>query len=123
MVAAQGGPADFVENWQRYLPVAPVQRDVFPDLAGPVAAIDTRAVGLAVVALGGGRRREGDRIDSRVGFVGLAGVADVVGPDAPLGRVHAADDEGARTAAAALRAAYRIGPGGSRRPLVHERIG
>jgi thymidine phosphorylase len=123
MVAAQGGPADFVANWSRYLPVAPVQMDVFPDNSGPVVAIDTRAVGLAVVALGGGRRREGDRIDPRVGFTDLATIADQVGPSHPLGRVHAADEAGADAAAATLRAAYRIGPGGKRGNLVHERIG
>jgi len=123
MVAAQGGPADFVANWSRYLPVAPVQMDVFPDNSGPVVAIDTRAVGLAVVALGGGRRREGDRIDPRVGFTDLATIADQVGPSHPLGRVHAADEASADAAAATLRAAYRIGPGGKRGNLVHERIG
>ena len=123
MVAAQGGPADFVENWARYLPVAPVQRDVHPDSAGDVAAIDTRAAGLAVVALGGGRRREGDRIDHRVGFTDLATLADPVGPDRPIGRVHATDEASAEAAASALRSAYRTGPGGTRGPLVLERIG
>jgi len=123
MVAAQGGPVDFVEHWARYLPVAPVQRDVLPDSAGDVGRIDTRAVGLAVVALGGGRRREGDVIDPRVGFTGLATMGDPVGPSHPLGRVHAADEAGADAAAATLRAAYRIGPGGKRGNLVHERIG
>lgn len=122
MVAALGGPSDFVERWEAYLPVAPVQADVFPEGEGNVAAVDTRAVGLAVVDLGGGRRREGDRIDPRVGFTGLAAIEDPVGPARPLGRVHAADEASAQQAAAALRAAYRIGPEGTRGPLVRERI-
>jgi thymidine phosphorylase len=122
MVAAQGGPLDFADNWPRYLPVAPVVRDVFPDTPGCVAAIDTRAVGLAVVALGGGRRRDGDRIDPRVGFTGLAPLGADVGPGAPLGQVHAADDTAAEAAAAALRAAYRLGGGPARATLIHERI-
>lgn len=123
MVAAQGGPADFVESWERYLPVAPVKIAVHSDQSGPVAAIDTRALGLAVVALGGGRRREGDRIDPRVGLSDLAGLGDVIGPDRPLGLVHAADDASARVAATTLRAAYRTGTGGGRPALVHGRIG
>jgi thymidine phosphorylase len=122
MVAAQGGHADFVATWARHLPAAPVVRDVFPDTAGAVARIDTRAVGLAVVALGGGRRREGDVIDPRVGLSGLAAPGDAVGPDRALGRVHAADETAAEAAAAALRAAYGIGPGGRRGALVRDRI-
>ena len=73
MVAAQGGPVDFPEHWERYLPVAPVQRDIFPDTAGTVAAIDTRAVGLAVVALGGGRRREVGVTGAEVDDIDAAG--------------------------------------------------
>lgn len=122
MVAAQGGPADFLERWAEYLPVAPVQADVFADGVGEVAAIDTRTVGLAVVALGGGRRREGDRIDHSVGFVDMAAPGAAVGPDAPLARIHAADATSAEVAASALRAACRIGPGGKRSALVRERV-
>ena len=122
MVALQGGPADFVEKWQEYLAPAPVVMDIFPDTPGTVAAIDTRAVGLAVVALGGGRRREGDRIDPAVGFTHLATLGEAVGPDRPLGRVHAARDSDAQAAAAALRAACVTGPAAPRPPLVHERV-
>lgn len=122
MVAAQGGPVDFLESWEKHLPAAPVQLDIFPDTHGTVASIDTRAVGLAVVALGGGRRYEGDRIDPRVGFTGLATLGDPAGPDRPLGQVHAADDASAKAAASTLRAAYRIGPGNPRGPLVTGRI-
>jgi thymidine phosphorylase len=122
MVAALGGPADFVERWQSYLPVAPVQIDVFADTDGHVAVIDTRALGLAVVALGGGRRRDGDRVDPRVGLTGLAQPGDRVGPAQPLGRIHAADRDAANAAAQALRAAYGMGDGGSVGPLVRERV-
>ncbi|MCC5969414.1 MAG: thymidine phosphorylase [Pararhodobacter sp.] len=122
MVAALGGPVDFLDAWQSHLPAAPVQRDVFAQTPGPVAAIDTRAVGLAVVALGGGRRRDGDMIDPSVGFTGLATIGDVVGAERPLARVHATDDTSAVAAAAALRAAYQIGERAMRGALVHERI-
>lgn len=122
MVAAQGGPVDFLESWARHLPVAPVQVDVFPNAEGHITAIDTRAVGLAVVELGGGRRRDGDRIDPRVGFTNLATLADPVGPARAIGRIHAAEEASAKAAAAALRTAYSIGSGNPRGALVQERI-
>ncbi|MBX9875263.1 MAG: thymidine phosphorylase, partial [Beijerinckiaceae bacterium] len=63
MVAALGGPADLLEKPERHLARAPIVRPVFPAAAATVQAIDTRGVGLAVVALGGGRTRPQDAID------------------------------------------------------------
>lgn len=122
MVAALGGPADFLDRWADYLPNAPVQRDVFAETAGTVASINTRALGLAVVGLGGGRRRGGDRVDPAVGLSHLAQPGDRVGPAHPLGRVHAADDAAAHAAAHALRAAYHLGDAPAPAPLVQERV-
>lgn len=123
MVAAQGGPSDFLETWVRHLSPAPVVRAVPAPVAGRVAALDTRAIGLAIVALGGGRRREGDRIDPRVGFTAIAAPGAQVGPDRPLALVHAATEAGAEAAAAALTAAVTLGEGPTDAPLVRERIG
>jgi thymidine phosphorylase len=63
MVVALGGPVDLMENPGTHLAKAPVVRPVFASEAGIVQAINTRAVGLAVVALGGGRQRDGDKIN------------------------------------------------------------
>ncbi|QIE54807.1 thymidine phosphorylase [Pikeienuella piscinae] len=109
MVAALGGPADVMEHWAEHLPAATVIRDVFAPAPGFVRAIDGRAVGLAVIDLGGGRRRAMDRIDPAVGFDRLAGTGAAVGPNAPLGRVHASSAAAAEAAATALVAAYEIG--------------
>ncbi|MBL8589985.1 MAG: thymidine phosphorylase [Methylobacteriaceae bacterium] len=109
MVAALGGPADLIARPEKHLPAAPVQRAVAPSRPGLVTAIDARAVGLAVVALGGGRTRVEDAIDPSVGFVDLAGLGDRVGPERPLAIVHAADSAAAEKAAGALAAACRIG--------------
>ncbi len=109
MSQALGGPGDIVENYTAYLATAPVIREVFADGEGVVTAIDTRAVGVAVIELGGGRRRSTDAIDPRVGFDQLAGLGAYAAPGASLGRVHAADDAAAERAAAALRAAYALG--------------
>ncbi|MEL6792274.1 MAG: thymidine phosphorylase, partial [Pseudomonadota bacterium] len=107
-VAALGGPSDFIENWTEHLPAAPVIRDVTAERDGFVAAIDGRALGEAVVALGGGRRRSADAIDPRVGFDRIEGLGASIARGEPIARVHAASDEDADRAAAALRAAYAI---------------
>lgn len=108
MVTALGGPADFVERADHYMPAAPVVRDVAPTQAGFVSAVDARAVGMAVIALGGGRVRIEDKIDLRVGFTDVAAIGARVGPERPLAVVHAADDTSANAAIAALRQAYKI---------------
>lgn len=108
MVAALGGPGDFIERWAEMLPAAPVVRDVFAPERGFVSAIDARAVGLAVIGLGGGRRQASDEIDLATGFDQLAGLGALAGPEAPIARVHAQDENAAEAAAEALRAAYVI---------------
>ncbi|TWB41728.1 thymidine phosphorylase [Nitrospirillum pindoramense] len=124
MVAALGGPADFLERSEAYLAAAPVVRDIHAVEAGTVTAIDTRAVGIAVVALGGGRTRPQDGVDHRVGFTAIAGLGDRVGPGGrPLAQVHAATEADAEAAVAALAAAYTVGGGPARRgPTVADRI-
>lgn len=107
MVAALGGPADFVEWPETYLPAAPVIRAVYPERAGIVQSIDTRAIGIAVVELGGGRRRASDGIDHAVGVTQLAGIGAAVG-DGPIAYVHARDEEGLARVVAALRRTYRL---------------
>ena len=108
MVAVLGGPADFVERPQAHLATAAVVRPVHPPRPGFVTAIDVRAVGIAVVSLGGGRTRPQDKVDPAVGFTALAGLGAEVGPDAPLAMVHARDAATADAAAAALRVAYAL---------------
>ena len=122
MVAAQGGPADFVERWPDRLPSAPVVMEVPALDDGYVAAIDGEALGHAVVHLGGGRLREGDRINPSVGLSDLAGLGEETGAGVPLAMVHAATDEAARAAVAAVQAAYRIGTSAEEPPLILKRI-
>ncbi|PRY21191.1 thymidine phosphorylase [Aliiruegeria haliotis] len=124
MIAALGGPADFVGSWRRYLPVAPVVQDVFPARPGVVASVNTEMVGTAVVHLGGGRLRESDALDLSVGFDTLAGIGESVSDQRPLARVHAASEDAAEAAAAEIRAAYSVTEAGATpAKLVQERIG
>jgi thymidine phosphorylase len=109
MVAALGGPTDFVAKCRRHLPVAPIIRPVPSLAAGYVTSVDTRAVGVAVVALGGGRVRPGDAIDPAVGLSALVSVATEMRAGEPLAMVHARDEATAAGAIAAVQAAYAIG--------------
>jgi thymidine phosphorylase len=110
MVVELGGPADLLEDPDRYLETAAVSVDVFPPEAGIVTAVDTRAVGLTIVALGGGRARETDAVDHGVGLVEIARIGERVGPgERPLARVHARDEDSASRAARAVTEAYTLG--------------
>jgi thymidine phosphorylase len=106
MVAALGGPADFVENHETYLPRAPVVRPVHAN--GVLAGVDTRAVGNAIIELGGGRRTVGEKLDLSVGFTQVAAIGTRLDTDRPLAVVHAASEADAEVAEKNLLAACSI---------------
>ncbi len=123
MVAALGGPTNFIEKSAELLPSAPVCRPVPAATAGYLTACDTRAVGLAVIELGGGRRRVEDSVDPAVGVAGILPRGQAVSAGDPIAVVHAADAAGADTAVALLQKAFVIGqtePEAS--PVVQRRI-
>jgi thymidine phosphorylase len=123
MVASLGGPADFLERPEAYLARAPIVRDVPASTEGTITAIDTRAVGFAVIALGGGRTSHEQDIDPAVGFDRLLPRGAKVERGDPIARVHAADAARAEAAARALQRAFTIGDGEPQAPALVERIG
>jgi thymidine phosphorylase len=121
MIAALGGPSDFVENPD--LATAPVTRAAHPARAGVITGMNCRAVGLVVTGLGGNRRREDDVIDPAVGLTDIAPVGAEVGPDRPLAVVHAADEAAADEAVRALNGAVTVGDEApAERPVIAGRI-
>ncbi|WP_263263454.1 thymidine phosphorylase [Pseudomonas sp. RIT-PI-S] len=123
MVTALGGPPDLCERAGHYLPQAPIRFAVWAQASGYVTGVDTRSVGMAVVALGGGRRHPADTLDLAVGFSDLALPGEPVGEQRPLGWVHAASQASAEDAANTLRAAYRLGPEPVvPAPLIHQQL-
>jgi len=123
MVAAQGGPADFIDRWPDRLPSAPIIREVPAPVGGHVMVIDGFALGQVVVHLGGGRLRDGDRINPAVGLSDLAGLGEQIGADQPLCLVHAATEAAADAAVRAVQAAYVMGDSApDEPPLIIERI-
>ena len=125
MVVELGGPPGLVEVPSRHLPSAPVVAEIEPASPGVVSAIDVRSVGIAIVNLGGGRAREDDVVDHSVGLTEVAALGERVDPGGrPLALVHARDEDSARRAADAVRAAYVVGDVPSELPpAVIERLG
>ena len=106
MVAGLGGPTDFVSRVRHYLPVAPVTLEVKAPQAGYVASVETRAIGVAVVALGGGRIRPQDPVDHAVGITALQPVGALMETGDPIALVHARSQSDAEAGARAILAAY-----------------
>lgn len=110
MVSALGGPADLIENPDKHLEQAPFVVPAPALSAGFANVRDCRAIGLAVVSLGGGRRRPTDAIDFAVGLSELVGLGEQVAAGQPLAMVHARTEAAAQQAVQEIQAAYEISP-------------
>ncbi len=123
MVAALGGPADIMEQTDKFLPLAPLVLPVYSDKTGTITAMDVRAMGIAVIELGGGRRVAADKIDHGVGLSAVKGLGETVAPGkTPLCLIHARDDATAQKAAATIRAAITLDGEKTQTALVAEKI-
>jgi len=123
MVSALGGPDDFLEHSARYLSHAPVIKPCIAERSGHVVGMNAREVGIAVVALGGGRSHADDAIDATVGLSDVIDVGAQVRAGSPLCIVHAASDADADSAIDMVRRAIRIGDAApAERPVIMERI-
>jgi thymidine phosphorylase len=123
MVAAQGGPSGILEEAGKWLPQAPLVRPVYPPRDGFVSAINTLAVGNAVVRLGGGRTRPDGDIDPAVGLDQIAGLGSEVGPGKPLAVIHAREEKAWEYAASVLTSAFSVDDQPvSSEPVVHSII-
>ncbi len=122
MIAAQGGPSNFIDRWQDYVDLGPATEVTAP-VAGFVADMNAKALGELVVRLGGGRAAETDRIDHGVGLGQVVRLGQYVQKGQPLALVHARSDDAARHAADTVRASIRLaGTAPDPVPLIHERL-
>jgi thymidine phosphorylase len=119
MVAGLGGPPDVLTRGEALLPRAPVQRPLPSPRDGVVGAMNTRAIGLAVIALGGGRARAGDTIDPSVGLSDVRAVGARVARGEPLAIVHATSDDSADAALHSLQTAIHVADHATPLPAVH----
>jgi thymidine phosphorylase len=123
MVAALGGPADLMDKPDAHLETAPVIVPAPATQAGFATSVDTRGLGLAVVALGGGRVRPQDTIDFAVGLTNLVELGDAIAVGQPLAMVHARTSQAAEQAVRQVQAAYQIGAEkASAEPMIYKTI-
>lgn len=122
MVSGLGGPTDFVEHFDRYLKPAAISRPLMASSTGTVTTMDTYAIGMAVVELGGGRQRAEDKIDYAVGFDQFVQLGQQVDQETPIALIHAQSEDAWQRAAERLNHAISIGEECSIDPTVYEYV-
>ena len=106
-MAAQGGDARVLEDRSR-MPAASNRLVVESEKAGALRFVDVRKVGLAVAALGGGRRQPSDGIDMGVGLRFLLGGDRPVEVGDPIVEIHHEAGRGLDECRALLESAISI---------------
>lgn len=109
MVAILGGPKDFMDRPEKYMPQAAIVKPFYPEKKGTVSGMDARALGIGIVSLGGGRAKPSDDVDHAVGLTQIARIGEEVGPGAaPLAMIHAQNEEAWQKMAQSLSAAIAV---------------
>jgi len=109
MVTGLGGPADFVDNYDLHLPKTDIIRPVYAAQSGYLTEMDTRGFGMAVVAMGGGRRVATDQIDYAVGLSAIAALGQRLDAHTPVAMVHARSEAQFDAAQAEILKSIHIG--------------
>ena len=122
MVTALGGPPDLLERPQDRLPAAPLIADIKATHSGIITSVDARRIGLAVIVLGGGRKRPDDVIDASVGFDRLAEINSSIEKGNSIARIHANSHDSLAEAQQMLLSAYQFGHERVDNPLIIQRI-
>ena len=122
MVAALGGPKDFIQNMDDYLDTAEIIRPIYASKEGIVTSMNTREIGLAVVAMGGGRRKPTDSIDYAVGFSDFIALGERADSSRPLAMAHVRTEAQYEEAKAQLHKAISLDGEYTAQPMVYEKI-
>lgn len=88
MVSALGGPSDFCENPNKYLPQAKIIRPVYAKQKGYVSAMQTRDIGLSIIELKGGRITPEQKLDYATGYSEFCQIGDSADEGKFLAMVH-----------------------------------
>ena len=89
MVTLLGGPKDFCEHPEKYLPQAAIIRPVYAETEGYVQSMLTRNVGLSIIGLKGGRIRPEQTLDYATGFSEFCQIGDYLSKNKPIAIIHA----------------------------------
>ena len=98
MITAMGGPADLLTNAENILPKANVIKNIVAPSAGFIGTMDTRAIGMALVQMGGGRVDHNQKLDYSVGFSDIKPKGTKVDEGDIVAIVHANDESQATLA-------------------------
>ena len=122
VIEAQGGNPAVVDD-PALLPQAEAVEVYYAKSAGTILRVEPRAIGRAVVEMGGGRRKVDDVVDPTVGFVITARPGQKVHTSEPLASIFAKDADGIELGRRALDAAIEIGEGkAAPLPLISARV-
>jgi len=123
MIHGMGGPADFTDKYEQYLPAASTVVPVHAAEAGYLSSVDTFCLGGAVIELGGGRRTRDDNLDLSVGLADVAQIGSQVDDERPLALIHAASADDAERAADFVRSACQVSDTAPEStPVIHESL-
>ena len=117
VVVAQGGDVRQIEQLDK-LPKAKHLKEVRAASSGFVASCDVRELGLAIVELGGGRRRAADKVNHAVGLSKLKRVGDKIDKGDVLGIIHADDLDHAESVSKRVESAYTLKDSASAEPII-----
>lgn len=112
MVVAQSGDPDALLTVAR-------AHDVLADQAGFLTSVHTEQLGLAIIAMGGGRQKKHAAIDPSVGLEILVRIGDRIERDQPVARIFSENPESHRDS---IRSAFQLGPEPQPQPLIVDRV-
>jgi pyrimidine-nucleoside phosphorylase len=122
IIERQGGNPRVIDDYS-LMPHAPAEHVISADIDGFVTDLDAGRIGRAVVALGGGRDKVDDVIDSAVGIMIPATVGDAVRAGDPVLRVQYRSNERLKDALPLLKEAVRVGKAPRpRAPLIIDEV-
>ncbi len=108
MVSELGGPNNILQNKFSTFTKSPIIKPVKSNKIGVISKIDTRALGLAVVELGGGRKRTDDIINHSVGLTNVLGLGEKIINNQELAIIHAQTENQFKQAEKIIQNAYTI---------------
>ena len=108
MITALGGPIDFVEKSDEYLPVVENILDFPSPSSGYFKSVNGRILGQAVIELGGGRKQAEDKLDLAVGLDQFIRIGKNVEQGDPILRIHSSNDRDMERAKNLLSEAFQF---------------
>jgi thymidine phosphorylase len=108
MVTELGGPKNILQHQNKTFLKPPIIRPILSKYSGIISKVDTRALGISVIELGGGRKKTNDKINHSVGLANVLGLGEKVEIGQELLLVHAQTEEQFHQVEKMIQKAYTI---------------